>query len=65
MAKKGSSGSDRHHEKVGPGDVAGAGEVAMGGPGTAAMRVKPHGSGRPQEAASGKSPAGMSTYDEE
>lgn len=52
---------------MGPGPVEGAGEVGGTGPGKAASRYMglPDHDNAPQEPASGKTPAGESTYNEE
>ena len=49
--------------RMGPGPVAGAGMVTTGGPGKAAMRVKPHMAGAKfSGGANSYSPPKMSTY---
>jgi hypothetical protein len=63
MAKfrKGTSGSPFHKEEIHKGRRAGAGMVAHAGPGRAALRTRPEGSGMPQPPAFGKT-RGVKTY---
>lgn len=58
------SGTKAHSNmKTGPGPVKGAGEVMTGGPGRAAMRVKPHMAGANFEGGKNSySPPKMSKY---
>jgi len=61
-----SSGSSAHRNERSGAGPAGAGEVATGGPGKAAGRVRPHISGAQFEGgANSYSPKGMKTYSEE
>lgn len=63
--RTGSSGSPFHTERKGGGPVAGAGEVYTGGPGRAARGYSVDTTSNPRPAASGKTPGGMKTYNEE
>ena len=61
--KSSTSGSHAHHgERTGRGQSTGAGQVSAGGPGPAAMKVKPHMSAANFTNGPGTPPKGMKIY---